>query len=194
MAGPANRNGLKGRALAGTRRALGSVSEREILDSAQELVERHGLQELSMPALARHLQSGVTSIYWYFRSKDDLLRALTDRVTHEMYRALPPVGNGPWNEELIEYFVAFRNLMEETPLYREVFAYRPQLLFLRAAMGRSMLRRLEAGLRLLMDAGLDAEQAADVFNACSHYTRGFVVLEHGVTAEVADETAAGPRD
>lgn len=173
------------------RRARGSLSPDEILDGAQELVERHGLQQLSMPALAKHLKSGVTSIYWYFRSKDDLLEALTDRVTRQMYRALPPVGDGPWDEELIEYYVAFRQLLEDTPIYREVFAYRARLLFLRAAMGQSMMRRLEEGLSLFTRAGLTPDQAAEAHNACSNYTRGFVILEHGLESEDGDEDATG---
>src|SRR6202050_309032 len=107
-----------------TRRARGSLSREEILDGAQELVEAQGLQQLSMPALAKQLKSGVTSIYWYFRSKDDLLEALTDRVTRDMYLKLPPIGDGAWDEELVGYFTAFRNLLEATPIYREVFAYR----------------------------------------------------------------------
>jgi AcrR family transcriptional regulator len=173
-----------------TRRARGSLSEAEILDGAKELVEAHGLHQLSMPALARHLSSGVTSIYWYFRSKDDLLEALTDRVTREMYRALPPVGDGPWDDELVEYFVAFRDLLESTPIYREVFAYRARLLFLRSAMGPAMLRRLEEGLSLFTRAGLSPAQAADAFNACSNYTRGFVILEHGLEGEEVDDAAS----
>src|ERR1700734_3509682 len=77
--------GSRGRS---TRRPRGSLSREEILDGARELVEAHGLQQLSMPALAKQLKSGVTSIYWYFRSKDDLLEALTDRVTRDMYLKL----------------------------------------------------------------------------------------------------------
>jgi AcrR family transcriptional regulator len=167
-------------------RARGSLSQDEILDAAQLLVERHGLAQLSMPTLATHLKSGVTSIYWYFRSKDELIEALTDRVTREMYRSLPPVGDGPWDEELIAYFVVFRDLLEETPLYREVLAYRARLVFLRTAMGRSMLARLEDGIGLLTRAGLSSEQAAALINACSTYTRGFVILEHGMQEEDVD--------
>ncbi len=38
------------------------------------------IDNLSMPQLARHLDVGVTSIYWYFRRKDELLDAMTERV------------------------------------------------------------------------------------------------------------------
>lgn len=144
------------------------------------MVERHGLQQLSMPALAEQLRSGVTSIYWYFRSKDELLDALTDRVTREMYLSLPAVGDGRWDDELVEYFVAFRRVLEDHPLYREIFAFRARGLFARATIAPTMLRRLEEGLQLMVRAGLTPDQAADAFNACSNYTRGFVLLEHGL--------------
>ncbi|HEY1829506.1 MAG TPA: TetR/AcrR family transcriptional regulator [Acidimicrobiales bacterium] len=175
--------GARGRT---ARRARGSLSREEILDGAQELVEAEGLHQLSMPALAKHLKSGVTSIYWYFRSKDDLVEALTDRVTKDMYLKLPPIGEGAWDEELVGYFSAFRNLLEATPIYREVFAYRARLLFTRAAFAPVLFRRLDDGLSLFMRAGLSAEQAAEAFNACSNFTRGFVILEHGLESESVD--------
>jgi AcrR family transcriptional regulator len=177
--------GSRGRA---TRRARGSLSREEILDGAQELVEAHGLQQLSMPALAKQLKSGVTSIYWYFRSKDDLLEALTDRVTRDMYLKLPPIGDGAWDDELVDYFTAFRNLLESTPIYREVFAFRARLLFTRASIAPAIFRRLDDGLCLFMRAGLTAEQAAEAFNACSNFTRGFVLLENGIEGEAVDES------
>ena len=61
------------------RRARGSLSREEILAAAYELVEHDGLDALSMPALGRAVGAGVTSIYWYFRNKDDLLVAWPNR-------------------------------------------------------------------------------------------------------------------
>src|SRR2546429_4120091 len=100
-----------------TRRARGSLSAETILDAAEQIVDRDGLHALSMPALARELGSGVTSIYWYFRSKDELVVALADRVEQHLYARLPPVGDGPWDDELVAYFSAYRDLMHRTPVY-----------------------------------------------------------------------------
>ena len=165
------------------RRARGSLSQEEILDAAKALVEHDGLAQLNMPALAKQLNSGVTSIYWYFRSKDELVTALTDKVAREMYRGLPPVGDGPWDEELFSYFVSFRDLLNTTPIYREVFAYRSQSLYTDGALAPSVLRRLETGMAIITKAGMSPEEAAKLFSACSNYTRGFVLLEHGMAAE-----------
>ena len=158
------------------RRARGSLIAGEILSAAKRLVEREGIRQLSMPSLARELDSGVTSIYWYFRSKEELLEALTDDVFSEMHERLPPVGDGPWDEELLSYFLAFRDLLEQFPVYREINAFRAHLLFRRPVRG--LLQRLEEGLALLVRAGLTPEDAAGAFTACSNYARGFVALQH----------------
>ena len=171
---------------AATKRARGSLSRDEILDGAQAIVEAHGLPALSMPALARQLHSGVTSIYWYFKSKDELIQALTARVMTEVYSGLPPLVDGPWDEAIIEYFVAFRDFIERSPVYREVFAYRVPVLFGDASMAPGMLRRLERGLERFTGAGMSVAQAATAMNACAAYTRGFALLEHSFGTAPAD--------
>ena len=174
------------------RRARGSLSQEEILEVAKSLVETEGLAALNMPALARALNSGVTSIYWYFRSKDELVTALTDKVAREMYRGLPPIGEGSWDDELCDYFAAFRQLLNTTPIYREVFAYRSQSLYQDGALAPALLRRLEAGMEVLMGTGMSPADAAGLMRACSNYTRGFVLLEHGIAAERMVESGEAP--
>jgi AcrR family transcriptional regulator len=167
------------------RKARGSMSSQAILDGAREVVERDGLQRLSMPTLARHLDCGVTSIYWYFHSKDELLAALTEQVMRDLHRQLPPAGDGPWSAELIAYFTAYRDLMESLTAYREVVLYAPAFV-LRAALTPAQLRRLDTGVGLLRRAGLPLQDAASVYNVCLNYTRSFVAFEHGTLAAAAD--------
>lgn len=168
------------------RRPRGSLSEDEILAGARELIERDGLAALSMPVLARHLGSGVTSLYWYFRSKDELLTALAERVTTEMYAELPVVGEGEWSVELEQYFTSFREAAKRSPVYLELFEHRARFLFSRPPVAQALVPRLEAILSVLVRAGLSIEEASRVYAACSAYTRGFVLLEHGLLVEETD--------
>ncbi len=168
------------------RRARGSLSADEILDAAEHLVDRSGLHALSMPTLARELDCGVTSIYWYFRSKDDLVIALADRVEQQLYSRLPPIGDGPWDDEAAAYFTAFRELMHQTPIYREMFAYRIRSTFGGSTLTRSVLRRIDAGLALFVRGGLTPAEAALAYQACTNYTNGFIALEHGSAIEEPD--------
>lgn len=161
-----------------TRRPRGSLSREEILDATQRLVEERGLPKLSMQGLADQLHAGVNSVYTYFPSKAALLDALAGQIVHDLRKKLPPIGAGPWDEELVDYFVAFRNLLLDETAYLELIAYGPAALVHRALSAASQ-RRLEEGLDLLAAAGLDRPAALRGFAACLNYTRGFVVLERG---------------
>ena len=173
------------------RRARGSLSGEEILAGARELVERNGLDQLSMPGLARELGSGVTSIYWYFRSKEELLVALAAQVTDELYSRLPPVSEKPWTEEFENYFVAFREEAKRAHVYLELFTRYPRFLFAQTDLSQTVIPRLEQELSVLVRAGLTAGEAAEVYSVCSIYTRGFVLLEHDL---VREEAGAGSRE
>lgn len=170
-----------------SRRARGSMSRDEILEAARHLITMHGMRQLSMPGLARELGSGVTSIYWYFRNKDELLESLATEAMRESSLRLPPVGDGPWDEELVAYFGAFRALLHSNPVYREIGTYRPDLLTTMSL--RAAQNRLEAGLGLLRRAGFSESASHTVFTLCSNYTRGFVALEQGVEAATRGATS-----
>jgi AcrR family transcriptional regulator len=181
------------RATTRTRRARGSLSPDEILRATQELVHRDGLDALSMPVLARELGAGVTSIYWYFRSKDDLLVALAERVTEELYAALPRIGDGAWDTELRSYFVDFRALLHRSPVYLELFTFRPRFVLTRPRVYQTVLERLDEEIGLLTRAGLPPDVAGRAFSACSQYTRGYAMLEQRAAAD-PDEAEATTHD
>jgi AcrR family transcriptional regulator len=171
--------GRDGRIGSRRRQGRGRLSSEEILNEAERLVAAHGLHQLSMPRLAEQLGSAVTSIYWYFHSKDELIVALTERVSKQTPPRLPPVGDGPWDDEIVEYFAAYRELMQRAPVLREVLAYRDQALYGASPLSRSILRRLEAGLSIFVKAGLTPQQAVESWRALSNYTSAFILLEHG---------------
>jgi len=176
------------------RRPRGSLSRDEILAAASELIARRGLRELSMPGLARQLGSGVTSLYWYFRSKDELLVVLAERVTAELYARLPAVQERPWAEELIAYFSAFREAARHSPVYLELFGRSARHLLSRPSVARRVMERFEVEIAVLLRAGLAPEHAARFYELCSIYTRGFVLLEHGLATERSDAEADEPVD
>jgi AcrR family transcriptional regulator len=174
---------------ASRQRARGSLTHQEILGHAREIIDADGLQQLSFPRLARKMNVGATTLYWYFHSKDELLAGLVDEVTREMYLRLDPIGDGPWDKELIDYHMRFRALLVESPVYRDVFAYRAQTLFLRSRMAPVILHNIEDDMRLLVSAGLSPDDAARAFNAFSVYTRAFVIVEKGFEGEEMDPGA-----
>jgi AcrR family transcriptional regulator len=174
-------------AAARPRRARGSLSREEILEGALELINRDGLSQLSMPVLARHLGAGVTSIYWYFRSKDELQVALAEQVVRQMYSSIPPVERGrSWEGEVISYFVAWRQLLHATPAYLELFLGRSRFIFSHHGIADPITDRLEIELAVFSSAGLTADESMQAYLVCSVFTRGFVLFEQGLMAEQVD--------
>jgi AcrR family transcriptional regulator len=170
-----------------TRRARGSLSREEILEASYQLVEHDGLTALSMPALSRKINAGVTSIYWYFRNKEELLVALAERVTADVYRRWLPMGDGPWDAELRTSFTSFRTELSRVPVYLDLFAIRSRFVLVQPGIFPVVMNRLETDIARLAAAGLSPVEAAHAHIACSAYARGFVTLERGLHQEPGEQ-------
>jgi AcrR family transcriptional regulator len=166
------------------------LSREEILEAAYQLVEHDGLSALSMPALSRQVDAGVTSIYWYFRNKDELLVALAERVTADVYRRWKPMGDGPLDTELRMSFTSFRAELSRVPVYLELFSLRSRFVLAQAGIFPIVMERLDTDLARLVAAGLSAVDAAHAHVACSAYVRGFVTLERGFRLEPGEQDEA----
>lgn len=171
------------------RRAWGSLSRDEILRVARQVIDEDGLQDLSLNRLGKRLRAGSTSIYWYFQSKEELVAAVMEDVTREMYLLIPPVGDGPWDEEFVANHLAGRRLLQQARLYREVFAYQAQTPLLQEDLAPFILDGLEALLGLLIRDGLTPDEAVQTYNAFQNYTRAFVLIEEGVQRGQMDPSA-----
>lgn len=61
---------------------------RVILDAARELFSREGYENFSMRRLAKRIEHSPTTIYLYFRDKDEILFRLCEELFAELYREL----------------------------------------------------------------------------------------------------------
>jgi AcrR family transcriptional regulator len=59
------------------------LTREKIVEAALVLLERDGLQGLSMRRLAQELGSGAASLYWHVGDKEELLSLLLDRIVGE---------------------------------------------------------------------------------------------------------------
>jgi AcrR family transcriptional regulator len=156
------------------RRQRGSINAEEIIAGAFEVARRESLDQLSMPALAEHLDVGVTSIYWYFRKKDDLLNAMTDVAVDTFFREMPALPDDkPWQEVLYNYFRDARNVHRNDQVLSDLLLIRTST-YTRYAT-RRVFQAEEAVISRLVDAGFTTENALMVFNAASIYTRGMTI-------------------
>jgi AcrR family transcriptional regulator len=139
-----------------------------------------------MQRLAEALGVGTTTLYGYFRSKDELLDAVVDAAAAEY--PLPQLG-GDWKEQLRTIMATLRDELLGHPAVVHVRLTRPIV----TAEG---IRRLEAGIRVLRAAGFTNTLAAQAYRSLFLYTFAFATFNALGTAspEIRTALAALPPD
>jgi AcrR family transcriptional regulator len=147
--------------------APGQPLSRELIaDAAVELVDREGLEALSMRRLAAELGIGTMTIYGYFRDKDELLDFSIDRMAR---RYELPSEEGDWRRRLRELITTMYGSLLEHPSTVQLRSRRPIL-------NPGALRAGEAGMAILADAGLELNEAAGAWRLLFTYIFGYAAF------------------
>ena len=165
-----------------TRRERGSISVDEILRGAFDIARTGSVDNLSMPQLARHLDVGVTSIYWYFRRKDELLDAMTEQALREYDFGVRFTDAGSWRDALHAHAHRMLDMFRANPILCD-------LILIRGAgttqAARHALEKIEQPVATLVQAGLTPTQAVQTYAAISVLVRSSAVL-HRLQTRVTD--------
>ncbi|WP_339269067.1 TetR/AcrR family transcriptional regulator C-terminal domain-containing protein [Paenibacillus sp. FSL W8-0187] len=89
------------------------ISEDRILEASWELLGEEGIEKFSMRRLAVRLGIQAPSIYWYFKSKQNLYQRLANQVSKiilEEYHS-----DGDWKEQLKGLAVTVRSVLSRYP-------------------------------------------------------------------------------
>lgn len=95
------------------RRKRGALTRSDVLTGALDLVDRDGLDALSMRRLAGHLDVETMSLYKRVASKDDLLAGMAEVLWDEIAAAAPP--DADWRAWLTAYGHAIRTVAMAHP-------------------------------------------------------------------------------
>lgn len=180
------------------RRARGSISAEEIIAGAFDVAGRVSLSEFSMPMLAKHLGVGVTSIYWYFRKKEDLLDAMADKANEEYHAATPFIGADNWQDGLRRHFRRMHQAFRTQPVLVELTLLRPYPHSADRTSMQATAAKLDSMVAAMVGAGFTAEQALEIYLSLLAHVCGAAMVEHqGIFATYdgglprgADETAS----
>jgi AcrR family transcriptional regulator len=158
------------------RRQRGSLSAEQIIDGAFELAAESDLDSLTMPELASRLGVGVTSVYWYFRKKDDLLRGMSDRAVHTVQDALPrPGDSSDWSGFLRDYFTELRRIFRSDDTLADLTLVRIRSYSLDST--HFLYQQYEDIVEYLVSCGFTPLRAWNVFSTAYTFTRGVVIGE-----------------
>ena len=164
------------------------LSRERIVGAALELLDREGLDALSMRRLSEQLGVGTMTLYGYFRSKDELLDAVVDSGgTRIARRVSESTGADEWKARLKELMMSLRATLDEHPGIVELRYKRPLL-------SPGALALTEIGIGALRDAGFSDREAGRIYRILFVYTFGFAAFGPGPGSDAdRDRSAAALR-
>jgi len=145
-----------------------------IVDAALALLERDGLQGLSMRKLAQELGVEAMSLYHHVANKQALMNGILDLVTEEIE---PPAAGSPWKRALRATAISAHEVY-----MRHAWAAN---LTLSAGTGAGRYRYMEAILRCLREGGFSAEMTHHAYHALESHIVGFTLWVVGISASLA---------
>jgi AcrR family transcriptional regulator len=142
-----------------------------VAQRALELADRVGTEALTIRKLATELGVTPMALYWHFRSKDDLLTGVADRIWSEIDIAVD--WSAPWADQLHGLFTSLLSVLRAHPAA-------PQLL-LRAEKlhSEAAMKATETALEVLRRAGFSPEDASAVARAAMWTALTLVMSEPG---------------
>ncbi len=166
------------------------ITRELLLDAAMQLVDAEGLDALTMRRLGREVGAAAAMVYRFFADKEELVEALADRVFAQARQAGRTPAAAPrasivtgWADQLHAMAHGIRRALLAHPALVPAAVRRPP-------RQEATLHGIDAGLGLLLSAGLDPESAAKGYQAVLFYALGFAALE----APFAAAPDGGARD
>src|SRR5580704_12526414 len=157
------------------------LSKRAVVDRALKLADADGLDTLTIRKLAQDLGVTPMALYWHFRSKEDLLEGVAERVWGEIEVNVDPAV--PWWGQLQG---GLESLIAVLRAHRSA----PQLLLEHDKRNEAALRATEAALDILLGAGFDPQHAAEIARSTLWTGITLVMSEAGYHPELSEEARA----
>jgi AcrR family transcriptional regulator len=145
-----------------------SLTTDRLADATLAVIDRDGLEALTMRAVAKELGMATMSLYRYVSDKDELEVLVVDHVLACVDLAVPP---GDWRERVTELLSRVRRAVTAHP------ATVPLLLRHRHSVPAS-LTQIEAMLAILTDAGFTGERRVIAQRTIVAFLFGMLQNEH----------------
>ena len=146
------------------------ITPEAIVAAALKVLDRHGLDGLSMRRVADELGTGAASLYWHVGSKDGLLDLLFDEVIGE--QDVPEPDPERWQEQLKE---VARTMRATILRHRDIL----RISIGRIPLGPNALRYSERLLAILRAGGIPDDLAVHGQLLLISVVNGFTMDETG---------------
>jgi AcrR family transcriptional regulator len=144
------------------------ITREAIIDASLRVLDRDGMDGLSMRKVGEELGAGAASLYWHVHSKDELLQLLFERIIEEV--VLPRPEPDRWMEQAKELARQMREVMSR---HRDI----ARISLGRIPSGPVVARMVEWQFELLKPAGLPDQVIAYVGDLLGLYVGAYAFEE-----------------
>ncbi|GMK47124.1 TetR family transcriptional regulator [Paenibacillus glycanilyticus] len=145
------------------------ISEDKILDASWELLGEDGIEKFSMRRLADRLGIQAPSLYWYFKSKQNLYQRLANQVSKMILEEFR--SEGDWKEQLAGLAVTVRIVLRRYPCST-------QLMMMTLPHEPDIIRFTNRMLLCVESTPLDQEQKLQAILTVMNYVFYFVLDDY----------------
>jgi TetR/AcrR family transcriptional regulator, tetracycline repressor protein len=149
------------------RAARQHLNREVVLRAALALVDREGVEALSMRRLGRELGVEAMSLYNHVAGKQALLDGIVELV---LSQARAPAPRGEWRAALTGWAAAFRASAHEHPNVIRLFATH-------ALQAPAWSLAVEDQLRALREAGFPDDEAVHAYRLVATFVTGYALYE-----------------
>ncbi|MGA6205770.1 TetR/AcrR family transcriptional regulator C-terminal domain-containing protein [Nocardia testacea] len=147
------------------------ITRERIVAAALELLNEHGMDALTVRALAARLDVKAPALYWHVRNKQELLDEMSTFVMRRVTDALATIApGGDWRDDIAAYA---RILRAEYLRHRDGARIFSGTRF----SDPEVVKAKESWLARLTAAGFELSEADDVLDLATAFVVGFVIEE-----------------
>lgn len=143
------------------------LSAARITAVASDLIDAEGVEKVSIRQLAKELETGVMTLYWHVKDKEQLFDLILDELIGEVET---PVADLPWHQQLAGYARNLRRTIVDhrrmAPLFGSAHSTGPNALALAEAM-----------TTIIADAGFPPTRVPSIYQTILHFTIGSALNE-----------------
>lgn len=159
------------------RKSQPQISEDKILEASWAILGEEGIEKLSMRKLAERLGIQAPSLYWYFKSKQDLYQRLANDIARIILSELK--SEGDWKEQLYDFAMTTKNVLKRYPCST-------QIMMMTLPNEPNLIRFTNRLLQCVEDTSLTEEQKIQVVTTTLNYVYFFVLDDYQHQLNVAE--------
>jgi|688.fasta_scaffold257661_1 TetR/AcrR family tetracycline transcriptional repressor len=156
-----------------------TYSHEEFVDAALNIVDKDGANALTLRRLGAEMGISSTAVYTYFKSRDELITALVERMSEEIVDGIKATGTSP-REVLLAIGISARRALAKRPLLIPAFASGS------TGGGDGSRTAMTSIIAMFEQAGLRGEELTSAYRAFENYVLGSTIFDYGAAPRHLD--------